>query len=861
MVKSNRRFHWIAMAMMVAIGVANPVARAESGPATQPGTQGQPGPSPHQWTRIDEGKTGERAGAMLMFAADLKQMLLVGPAKGGSFVQAYDLAEKNWTELSKTGPGGKDGNFHNYYQTAYDPAGHCVYCLSGGQVLHVFNVAEKTWKELPPAAELEGLSWLAMACDPAGRKLVVVGADKKPDNLGWARTVVYDIAAGAWRRLDVADAKVVAAHKELVAAKEATIDLVGRLRSAWYRDPAGVGSPDDLKQLADRCAALGKLPQMNRFAAAVDGVAALLADRKTLDSLAAARALVRKIEEAAEAQYPVPCSRRNSPLAFDAKNGLFVLFGGDHEDYMMNDTWVLDLSVAAGVWRRSGCDVAPSPRAGHALVGLPKSGRVALYEGYVQDSNTDYGCGPCVTINPVQLWLFDAKADRWDLAGLWPAPPRGEAAIGPRGSFYGYANECFSPPALAADSDDTLVFAANQTTGFGSRWPRPSETFTMSIAPARTDPTGREKLGGTPNGRRYRTGIWLAANEEVPDAPKPLGLDSLPDNTWVKLPGPPRNPCSDCRARTWGTSVWDSDRDQILIWGGGHCIRSASTVAHWSPASGRIVEGYDADEPYSRNGGGGYGSSLLNRPWVSVHSYSGYAYDPKCKLLVSGRGFLYDPDRMDWVRAEPIETPFRFSWGGTVVKGSPHGAVAWSQAKKGETIGLWLFDRDTGWVDLEPKGQLFGPYCDASGMVYDSKRDRMIFGGAGGGYARKANGTLVTFDFKTRAVETITPANSELAKTDNARELAYVEHADWMLIGEGLVVGDPKTGKQYTRIYDCQKNRVALLDAGPVPGPTYNFGWMYDAKRKLVYAMNDVGQVWALKLEPKTATLLDKSAE
>ena len=40
---------------------------------------------------------------------------------------------------------------------------------------------------------------------------------------------------------DVADAKIVAAHKELVAAKEATIDLVGRLRSAWYRDPAGVG--------------------------------------------------------------------------------------------------------------------------------------------------------------------------------------------------------------------------------------------------------------------------------------------------------------------------------------------------------------------------------------------------------------------------------------------------------------------------------------------------------------------------------------------------------------------------------------------------------------------------------------------
>ena len=122
------------------------------------------------------------------------------------------------------------------------------------------------------------------------------------------------------------------------------------------------------------------------------------------------------------------------------------------------------------------------------------------------------------------------------------------------------------------------------------------------------------------------------------------------------------DPCRGCRQRDWGTSVWDSDRDQVLLWGGGHCVRSASVVAHYSPASGRIVEGYDADEPYGANGGGGYDSSLLNRPWVSAHNYNHYAYDPKCKLLVSGRGYLYDPARMDWLRLERIPLPFAFNW-------------------------------------------------------------------------------------------------------------------------------------------------------------------------------------------------------
>ena len=801
----------------------------------------------NQWVKVDEGKTGERVGAVLVYAPDSKQMLLIGGAKDGPYVQAFDPATQKWTDFAAAGPT-KDG-INPYYQAAYDPGTRTVYCLSGGAVLYAFSLADKTWKAHPVAAELAGLSWHAMACDPAGKRLVVVGADKKADNVGWMRTVVYDIPTGKWARLAVADEKTEKEHRELVAAKEAVDGLVGRVRMAWFRDPKGVGTAAELKDLAERCAALDKMQGAQSGKWIPDQVAA----GKTLDALKGARNLQGLSEYATEQQYPVPPSRRNSPLVFEPKSGVFVLFGGDHEDYLMNDTWVLDLKNKAQPWRRVECDVAPSPRAGHALCALPHSGRIALWEGYAQNSDPDYGVGPSMPITPLQLWLFDPKTDRWDLAGSWKTGKDGAASPAPVGQFYGYASDKFSPPELAADASDTLVLAAHAS----DRSKRPSQTWTLHVDVARTGFGMLQTPDTKPDQRLYRTGRFLASYCEVPDEPKDTGLDKLPDNRWVHLPAPPRNPCYGCRQRDWSTSTWDPDRDEILLWGGGHCVRSASTVVHWSPASGRMVEGFDADEPYSANGGGGFDSSILDRPWVSTHNYHHYAYDPVCRMLVSGRGYLYDPDRMDWLRQEPYALPYKFAWESTVVQSSAHGAVAWARKPAGEDFGLWLFDRAKGWTDLQPKGKLFAPYCDANGMVYDSKRDRMILSGVAGGYEKTSTGAFLTFDFKTRAVETLTPGNAELGRTHNAREIAYAEHADWIVIGEQLVMGDEKTGKHYTRVYDCAANKMFVLDAGPVPDG-HETGWMYDARRRLVYVFTTKGDAWAIRLEPKTAKLLEK---
>ncbi len=814
-------------------------------------------PPPNEWVKATEGGAGRCCGAVLVPIEDGRKMLLLGGEPGtGASIRALDPRQTTWSDFATAKPEARRG-IHPYYQTAFDPKTKKLYCLSYPGLLYTFDVVARKWAGPETVAALEGLSWHAVAIDPAGRKLVVLGADKRPGNLGWSRTAVLDLDTGKWATLPLPPAPVVRRHRALVAATEAAIDVAGRIRLAWYRDPTGRGTDAERKALIERFKDARRQTGFMELTGDVESICALLAGGRTLEALRATRLLHRKLDEAAHMQYPVPPSRRNSPLVFDARNKVFVVFGGDHEDYLLNDTWVLDLSKRA--WRRMGPDLAPSPRAGHALAYLPDSGRVALYEGYVQTNSPDYGTGTWRPLEPRQLWVYDAAADRWDLLGAW-ADRKGEARVPPPAcEFYGYHAQYFNPPALAVTADGRIALVVPE-----SRW-RKYKSTTWLLRPdiAKADAAGRAKLGRKPGQRLYRTGRFLAAYCEVPDAPKDAGLSSLPANRWVKLPPVPRNVAYGRRQRDWGTAVWDAANEQILLWGGGHCVGSASSVIHYSPVSNRMVEGFDADEPYGRNGNGGFDSSLLNRPWSGVHSYNTYAYDPPTGLMISARGYCYDPVRMDWLRRQRAQRPFKYIWSATVLEATPHGVVAWGTDARKDRQGLWLHDEDAGWVDLKPVGKLYKPYCDSEGMTYDSKRDRLILGW-GGGYNKAGDASLTTFDFRTRKIEKLTPAGAELGLIRNTREMAYVEGADWVAFAEPYFRGDRERARHYLRIYDCAKDRYFLLDAGDGPSRQFKVhgqGWCRDAKRKLLYVITIKGDVWALRFDPSAAKLLDAPPE
>ena len=118
------------------------------------------------------------------------------------------------------------------------------------------------------------------------------------------------------------------------------------------------------------------------------------------------------LEQAAALLDAEPGPRALSPLVYDDRSKLFILFGGDHLDYLTNDTWTFDPATMA--WRQRHPPNAPAPRGDHRLVAA--DGRITLTGGYTYSNNTDYMGGPFVRLGDGD-WVYDIAADTWTASG------------------------------------------------------------------------------------------------------------------------------------------------------------------------------------------------------------------------------------------------------------------------------------------------------------------------------------------------------------------------------------------------------------------------------------------------------------
>lgn len=101
------------------------------------------------------------------------------------------------------------------------------------------------------------------------------------------------------------------------------------------------------------------------------------------------------LEKASETLNCEPPPRILSPIAYDAKTKLFVIFGGDHIDYMTNDTWVFDSKILK--WMQRHPKAAPSPRFNHLLT-TEQPGKI----------NLNFGCGS-IKIDSQKLLFYDSQ--------------------------------------------------------------------------------------------------------------------------------------------------------------------------------------------------------------------------------------------------------------------------------------------------------------------------------------------------------------------------------------------------------------------------------------------------------------------
>lgn len=142
---------------------------------------------------------------------------------------------------------------------------------------------------------------------------------------------------------------------------------------------------------------------------------------------AAISTLRKNIQDAIAAIGGEPPARTLSPLCYVPQGKVYVLFGGDHLDYLTNDTWVFDPAIPQ--WRLFHPKQAPPPRANHKLA-VDKEGKIALTGGYTYTSNTDYVGGQYRDLND-GTWTYDLASGEWTGSGDMVKPTERTYRMGP----------------------------------------------------------------------------------------------------------------------------------------------------------------------------------------------------------------------------------------------------------------------------------------------------------------------------------------------------------------------------------------------------------------------------------------------
>jgi hypothetical protein len=526
-----------------------------------------------------------------------------------------------------------------------------------------------------------------------------------------------------------------------------------------------------------------------------------------------------------------PPARANSRLVYDPLDRKVVLFGGDRLDRLVADTWVFD--TAKMIWEERKPALSPSPRGGHALLWLPRAKKVLLLGGYTYTSTTEYVASIYRALS-MEAWTYDVTADRWDLVGRWEKSA--EAPSGPSNFFLS---------ATVDDDDNVLVLDAK------------NQAWTCRFDVARLGAAAAEKFG-TPAGatvRRagshdpdwYREGVPPADPSKVANE-----LKDLPANRWVVRPTPKRPGMN----MDWGSAVFDTAHDLILRFSGGHSAYSGTAPQIYDVKTDRyslpFAPEYPLEYVYSNDQVRGEWS-FQGRPWMTGHTYKSTGYDPNLKGLVFApheHTYLFDPVTKEWSRL-PGKNPYRPDFYVVTVCATPAGAIVWGDAHDAGKAGLWRLDATSKtWKSLPLTGELPAKSPDRHGMVYYAKRDRLLLFSDTG----PKKGNVVAYELKTGEAKWLDPAGADRAMV-HYRETAYIPVADIVLIGGR--VKDEKGGWQWLA-YDCAANAWVSLELGgedPIgkAGAFNNsMGLVYDPNRKLIWAVGQHSQVYALQLDWKT---------
>ncbi|MFW6107430.1 MAG: kelch repeat-containing protein [bacterium] len=696
-----------------------------------------------------------------------------------------------------------------------------------------YDPVERVWTDLeekgnPTIARLPGvevqkgskLHWSALCYDPINKEVVLFGGASTITERGDPGTRVYSIAEKTWRQVATGSEGMHKLHGQARALREKAQVLLTGVRNRYYhterQEIAKKSLPEVLAAALDNATIEKLLGGVNKQLEAAEGyektqlqrAKADLADVLALHAdilkqaaggadvklIQSARTLKDRFRQAAISLDSQPPQRCYSPMVYDPNSKKIVLFGGNHLDRCLADTWVYDPAIRT--WEDRRPPISPSPRHCHGLLYLPKAGKVALVGGWLTKLQRHNALPP-------ELWTYDVAANRWQLVKRWK-PSKNDPF---HGIIFRAPHSNVVPFAVSKDD----VALTQHTSG----------TWACRLDVSTVDEQGTEKHGVKPGTER----MVAEDNEEFSphwydSAPRPKTetidklIATLEPHTWTTAPQGERSR----PGFAYSTIAYNPDHDEILIWAGGHATTHQTVISRYSLATGTWHIDYPTQLPMS------YGRKLWGknyaygyRPFMPRHPWDGYAYDPTVDRLFIMRTtgplmLQFDSDKGDFDRPD-VQIPPRGSASTETMCSSADGALIWTNRL------LYRFDKEKNqWESLPVKGPM-PKSAYYAGIARDDKRGHYVLFTAD----RRKKGGVYRYDPSDGTVKSMKPANSENAP-GLPREIKYIPEADIFFNGTG-------------EYWDPIKNVWGKLDVNSKAigsiGP--NEGVIWDVRRKVLW--------------------------
>ena len=669
----------------------------------------------------------------------------------------------------------------------------------------------------PPDVMLGSMVW-----DPVNKEAILFGGgylrayQAKPGDVRQSRppdawtperwdrrgTWAYSPRENRWRKLVTASKAVVEQHRVLANLRRELIASLGTARrvTLGFRDARTtrswdwmfVPSPGAFSEYGEEIRGGGDDEYEKRqFSTAatilVSGLAPALREAeqaegardgwRTLHALEAART---QFIEAEEAVAPAPRPRHYSRMVYDPKHKKIVLFGGDGEDRYFADTWLFD--CAKRRWERCRPKVHPPPS---------RFGMVAM----------DYDAKNEVVVLAQQtgeVWAFDTAKREWRrvevaLGGFgrkgWP--PTGWISMD-----YDPVHDVHVVLDMVGESRRTLLLRLDATKVAEAKPGGPEEVW-------RDDRYQRAWSHLPKTQAEYRRRV----------AEHRKRLAAVPPNTWTELKAPYSG-----WGRAYGSFCYDWDRDQIVLWGGGHSAYMGNEVSQYDLKSNLWMESWNPEfppYPYRRPDGPGWHPSFTHEKGTH-HGYHHYVYCSDLRRIVFFGGTLqYDPDRMRYV-GKRLRKVGEGGLGMAVeMNGSPGLLNVSARHWYGQPFGVWQADFQAKTLRRIPGSDTPFGTNDRAKIVFDTARKRILFYGARESKKKGKCNQLWAFRLDTRKWEHIIPRTQP-----EGEEPPQIEQWNYSYSAthDGLLIA----AKQATWVYDCTANLLKRVAPGiDTPGVVY----------------------------------------